>query len=76
MTNKTKTNPFSKLTNAEKRVTIARDVLKQLKSKRLIAKTGDYFYSAAANKALGDFYTNSDETTIAELSDVIKYFSR
>ncbi len=59
----TKQKPFSKLSATNKRITIAKDVLKQLKLGRLVAQAGTYFTPQAV-------YREYDDEK--ELSDVIK----
>jgi len=70
VTNITKQKPFSKLTDAEKRVTIAKDVLKQLRAKRLIATHMVYFNSEKVEEFYSQTIFNRD--TELELSEVIK----
>lgn len=58
---------FEKMTPAEKRVQIARDVLAQLFSKRLIAESGVWL----EGKGGKDLFKKSDIQKDAELSDIL-----
>lgn len=61
-------NLFEKMSPAEKRVQIARDVIAQLAAKRLIATTGTWL----ANGDEGDLFTKEDVHKNPELQKILK----
>lgn len=62
---------FEEMSSAEKRVQIARDVLAQLESKRLIASTGEWLINS--NRTVkGSFYSKEDYIDNLEFQEVLK----